>query len=111
MATKRPGRPVRGSTTGRPIMVLLDVLGQRWSLRILWELRSEPATFRALQERCDGLSPTVLNSRLADLRALLLIERSAAGYALTRHGRELGAHLAPLDAWSKTWAQHLPDDG
>jgi len=35
----RPGRPVRGSRTGRPIMALLDLLGRRWVLRILWELR------------------------------------------------------------------------
>ena len=28
---------VRGSRTGRPIMVVLDVLGRRWALRVLWE--------------------------------------------------------------------------
>jgi DNA-binding HxlR family transcriptional regulator len=32
-------RSVRGSKSGRPIMALLDLLGRRWTLRILWELR------------------------------------------------------------------------
>ena len=31
-------KPVRGSRTGRPVMVLLDLLGRRMALRILWEL-------------------------------------------------------------------------
>ena len=37
-----PGQPVRGSASGRPIMALLDLLGRRWALRILWELRDGP---------------------------------------------------------------------
>jgi len=58
------GTPVRGSTTGRPIMVVLDLLGRRGALRILWELRGEPLTFRALQAAC-GSNPGLLNTRLA----------------------------------------------
>src|SRR5207237_3071394 len=60
MAVPKPGRPVRGSRTGRPIMALLDLLGRRWALRILWEARHGPLSFRALRERCDGMSPSVL---------------------------------------------------
>ena len=33
---------VRGSRTGRPVMALLDLLGRRWTLRIVWELRDGP---------------------------------------------------------------------
>ena len=44
---------VRGSRTGRPIMVLLDLLGRRWALRILWELRGGALTSRALRTACD----------------------------------------------------------
>ena len=52
---------VRGSRTGRPIMVLLDLLGRRWVLRIVWELREEPRRFRELQDLI-GASPTIVNS-------------------------------------------------
>ena len=50
MTTPLPGRRVRGSAAGRPIMALLDLLGRRMSLRILWELRDDRLTFRALQQ-------------------------------------------------------------
>ena len=96
--------PVRGSTTGRPIRVLFDILGQRWSLRILWELRGGPLNFRALRDACDGVSPTVLNTRLKALRDLGLVELVAEGYRRTAEGEDLGRRLADLDAWANGWA-------
>ena len=81
-----PGAPVRGSRTGRPVMALLDLLGRRWALRVLWELREGRLPFRALQERCDGMSSSVLNQRLAELRAAEVVELSDAGYRLTPEG-------------------------
>jgi DNA-binding HxlR family transcriptional regulator len=97
---------VRGSHSGRPVMALLDLLGRRWTLRLIWELREEAMTFRALQERCDDVSPTVLNQRLADLRASLIVEHHAhGGYALTAEGKQLFAALLPLAEWAERWAQ------
>ncbi|HTO53257.1 MAG TPA: transcriptional regulator, partial [Myxococcota bacterium] len=46
MPTPRPGAAVRGSRSGRPIMAALDLLGRRWALRVLWELRNGPHSFR-----------------------------------------------------------------
>jgi DNA-binding HxlR family transcriptional regulator len=86
-------------------MVLLDVLGRRWALRILWELGRGEQSFRALQEACDGVSPTVLNTRLAELKELGLVGRGEAGYVLTDDGSELGGLLVPLDAWARRWAR------
>ena len=106
----RPGRPARGSGTGRPIMVLLDVLGQRWMLRILWELRAGRAGFRALRERCDGISPTVLNQRLKTLRALDIVDLEDTGYGLTPAGEELGQQLLALDVWARRWSETIPPD-
>src|SRR5204863_8999581 len=61
----------------RPIVRLLDLLGRRWTLRVLWELRDGGAfTFRVLQERCGGLSSSVLNARLAELRDAGIVERA-----------------------------------
>ncbi|MDH4559802.1 helix-turn-helix domain-containing protein [Pseudomonas sp. BN411] len=108
MTTPLPGQPVRGSTSGRPIMALLDLLGRRWSLRILWELHQGPATFRDLQARCEGLSPSVLNTRLGELRQALLVENGEAGYELTADGKELALHCLPLAEWAEHWASRLP---
>jgi DNA-binding HxlR family transcriptional regulator len=102
-------RAVRGSKSGRPIMALLDLLGRRWSLRIVWELRDEPLTSRALRAACDEASPTVLQARLSELRAAGLIElRPASGYALTETGRELFQTFLPLHRFAERWSKVHP---
>ena len=98
-------KAVRGSSTGRPIMVLLDLLGQRWTLRIIWELREGRRTFRDLQAQCDAVSPTVLNSRLKSLREAGIVDLATTGYGLTSSGRDLGLQLSDLDDWAKRWAR------
>jgi DNA-binding HxlR family transcriptional regulator len=103
----KPGRPVRGSTTGKPVMALIDLMGRRWILRILWELRGQPLTFRALQEACGRLSPSVLNGRLGELRAAALVDAGDDGYALTALGRELLTQFSSLTVWAEKWAKAL----
>jgi DNA-binding HxlR family transcriptional regulator len=85
-------------------MVLLDLLGRRWTLRILWELRDGPLSFRALQNACERVSPSVMNSRIRELREADLIELlESEGYALTKQAEELSRYLIPMDDWSKRW--------
>ncbi len=103
MAAPRPGKPVRGSRSGRPIMALLDLLGRRWALRILWELKDDALTFRALRERCDGMSPSVLNQRLGEMREAGIVEVRDEGYALTGEGERLLEGLQPLKRWADRW--------
>ena len=102
-----PGQPSRNTRTGRPIMAALDLLGRRWALRILWELRDGPLVFRALQAQSGGLSPSVLNARLGELREAHILEQQPDGYALTEHGRALLAALRPLSDWAEKWAKAL----
>lgn len=105
---KLPGDSVRGSATGRPVMVLLDVLGKRWTLRIIWELSQQgSATFRELRSRCSDVSPTSLNSRLKELRELEILELGDEGYSLSEQGESLSELLAPIDDWAKQWAMSL----
>jgi DNA-binding HxlR family transcriptional regulator len=85
-------------------MAALDLLGRRWALRVLWELRDgSPASFRQLRERCDQMSTSVLNQRLTELREAGVVEAGPDGYFLTERGAELQDALAPLDAWAKRW--------
>ncbi|MEX0583525.1 MAG: helix-turn-helix domain-containing protein [Sneathiella sp.] len=107
MSIKKPGMQVRGSTTGRPVMVLFDVLGQRWTLRILWELRHGRLNFRDLRERCDDISPTILNRRLKSLRELGFVDHETGGYGHTPQGEELAKMLAGFDNWAENWAKAL----
>jgi DNA-binding HxlR family transcriptional regulator len=105
--TPLPGQPARGSSTGRPVMALLDLLGRRWALRVIWELRDgDPLTFRELQARCSEVSSSVLNDRLRELReANIVASRPGGGYQLTADGQDLLAALLPLDTWAERWAK------
>jgi DNA-binding HxlR family transcriptional regulator len=97
---------VRGSRTGRPIMALLDLLGRRWTLRIIWELRDGPLTSRALRTACDDASPTVMQARLSELREAALVELVAGdGYRLTPLGNELMESFQPLHRYAERWGK------
>jgi DNA-binding HxlR family transcriptional regulator len=88
------------------MLALLDLLGRRWALRILWELRRQPASFQALQRRCDSMSTSVLSQRLGELRDAHLVEKDeAGGYLLTESGSRLLAHLDGIDEWTQEWAR------
>ena len=97
---------VRGSRTGRPIMALLDLLGRRWTLRIVWELREGALTSRSLRAACDDASPTVVQQRLSELReAGLVAMGDGGGYALTERGKELRELVMPLHRFAEEWAR------
>ena len=104
MAVRKKAAGAKASRSNRPIMVLLDLLGRRWTLRILWELREGPLSFRALQAACEQVSPSVMNARLRELREVDLVELlEDEGYTLTSLAEELGALLVPMDDWAKRW--------
>ncbi len=89
-------------------MALLDLLGRRWTLRILWELQAGPLGFREAQHRCGGMSPSVLSTRLRELASARLVETDAENrWLLTPVARSLGALLAPLVGWAEIWARTL----
>lgn len=101
-----PGHAVRGSSTGKPIMAAMDLLGRRGALRIVWELREgRVLTFRALQSAAE-LPPGTLNTRLGELRAAGVVA-AEDGYRLSPRGSDLIAALWPLLRWSEDWANAL----
>jgi len=105
----RPGVPVRGSTTGRPLMAALDLLGQRWTLRVIWELRADTLGFRELQRRCEQMSSSVLSARLATLTEAAVVDLDDDGYRLTPLGKDLITALNPLQSWAADWEKALPE--
>jgi DNA-binding HxlR family transcriptional regulator len=86
-------------------MALLDLLGRRWALRVIWELREgRRLTFRDLLAARET-SPSVLNTRLGELREAGLVEHGDEGYALTGLGADLLARFLPLHDWAEKWAR------
>ncbi|MEU3464706.1 helix-turn-helix domain-containing protein [Streptomyces sp. NPDC006733] len=86
-------------------MAALDLFGRRWNLRILWELHQGPAGFRPLQQRCDGMSSSVLRQRLVELtEAGVVAQQGDSSYTLTALGEDAYRALSPLNRWADTWA-------
>ncbi len=101
----RTARPRTAAPAAKDaINAAVDLFHRRWVLRILWELRGDPLTFRALQAACADVSPSVLNQRLAELRAAQLVEHEPrSGYRLSAQGRDLVVAMQPLTRWAKRW--------
>jgi DNA-binding HxlR family transcriptional regulator len=106
-ATPLPGQPVRGSTTGQPVMALFDLLGRAWAMGIVWQLGQGALTFRQLRQACEGVSPSLLNRRLKELRVAQLVEGGPDGYQLTLLGSDVLGLLRPLGALADRWAVEL----
>jgi DNA-binding HxlR family transcriptional regulator len=96
------------NSTPPSMLALFDLLGRRWALRILWELRLEPAPFLELQRRCDSMSMSVLTQRLGELKdARLIIKDPDGRYTLTEHGDRLLSRLDGIDEWTQEWARTI----
>jgi len=89
-------------TVGRAVAGVFELLGRRWQLRLIWELREGAPSFRELQARCGGISPSVLSARLEELREAGIVHHRD-GYRLTEAGVELLELYPPLSAWARKW--------
>ena len=83
------------------LLALFDVLGRRWALRVLWELRIGGLTYRELAAQIPDMFTSVLTQRLRELRAARLVEHErGSGYRLTAEGTDLLGHIAELREWA-----------
>src|SRR5690349_15377086 len=85
----------------KPVEAVLDLLGRRWALRLVWELRRSTLSFSELRRRIE-ISPSVLSARLAELVEAGVLERDPARrYRLSGRGRELARLLYELNRWAE----------
>ncbi len=110
MSIPIPGKPVRGSTSGAPVMALFDLLGRRWAMGIIWQLSDGCLRFSELQKRCTTISPTILSSRIKDLLEAKLIEKTIDGYVLTHMGMALFKILEPFQEWAVNWSKEFKEE-
>jgi DNA-binding HxlR family transcriptional regulator len=89
----------------RPVVQLLDLLGRRWALLLVWAIRRDALAFSELRERL-GVSPSVLAQRLGELREAGVVERDETRrYRLTASGRDLARVLYELNRWAERVAR------
>ncbi|MBA0045087.1 TetR family transcriptional regulator [Mycobacterium sp. NPDC050853] len=102
--TPRPGTPVRGSGSGRPLMAAFDLFGRRWAILVIWELRSGTKTLPELRNGIGDASSGVLTTRLDELTAAHIVRNRDGRYSLTAVGKGLLVALAPLELWARAWS-------
>src|SRR4051794_19615520 len=95
--------PRRGSTTVPPLAELFELVGRRWTLRIVWELRERTLAFNDLRRAVGGMSQSVLVTRLTELFGAGLVADVPGGYQLTERGASLVREITPLEAWASQW--------
>lgn len=106
--TPLPGKPMKGSASGRPIIAAMNLLSRRWILRIIWELRDGALGFRDLQTRCEKMSPDTLSTRLNELKVAGIVENNSQGlWQLSALGYAMESALVELNGWAELWAQEL----
>lgn len=91
---------------GCPIALSLDIVGERWALLVVRELRLGPRRYRDLQEALPGITPAVLSKRLKELEDDGVIHRrelpppaAARVYELTEWGGGLEPVFQALARW------------
>lgn len=94
--------PQRREESEPELLAAMDLLGQRWVLRIVWELEPGALGFLELRRRMGNCSSSVLAARLA-----LLVEKGIAikladkQYELSDRGAALGRALWPIWDWAR----------
>lgn len=84
----------------------LQIIGDKWTARILVELSKSQATFTELEGALDGISPRTLSQRLDKLDSEDVITKSKYcehppryRYQITKKGRELHGVLRQMADW------------
>lgn len=89
----------------------LNVLGQKWVLRIVRVLGDRTQRFCELQDALGGANSATLSQRLKLLEEQGLIDRRLVSevppwveYSLTHKGVDLRRAIAGIDRWADRWA-------
>lgn len=95
-----------------PVARALEIVGDRWTMLILRDLREGPRKFHELQKSLQGISPNTLSTRLKMLEEHGIVSRCfyeehppRAEYLLTEKGNELRSVLRALRDWGE---KHTP---
>ncbi|GAB2524895.1 winged helix-turn-helix transcriptional regulator [Nocardiopsis aegyptia] len=94
-----------------PIAHALDMIGERWALLVVRELRLGPRRYSDLAAALPGIGPSVLSQRLRDLERVGVLTQRALPPPVTAKVYELtpwGAELEPVFAALRRWGMRSP---
>jgi DNA-binding HxlR family transcriptional regulator len=92
-----------------PTRVVLDRIGDKWTVLVIGALSDGPLRFSVLRTRIGGVAPKVLTQTLRAMERDGLLTRTVyaqvpprVDYALTELGHSLHGPLAVLTDWAET---------
>jgi DNA-binding HxlR family transcriptional regulator len=102
---------MRGYQQACPVARALDVIGERWALLILRDLRRKgPLRFQEFAKTLPGIAPNMLSARLKQLEAQGVIATRLYAkhppryeYFLTLKGEALAPVLKALYVWGERY--------
>ena len=96
------------------VQTTLDVLGGKWKILILWNIREEPKRLSELKRLIPAISEKMLIQQLRDLEKDGIVRRHDYGemppkvdYAFTEYGRSLKPVLKMLCKWGEEHLKQL----
>ena len=106
---KKPATPRRSPC---PVAGTLDIVGDKWTLLIVRDMRHGKRTYGELAASPEGIPTNILADRLRRLEDAGIVARDAYqqrppryAYTLTDKGRDLGELMLALVRWGK---KHIP---
>lgn len=106
--------PVKSYAQYCPVARASEVLAQRWTPIIVRNLLNGPASYSMLADQAPGIPRSLLTSRLRELQATDLVEKTpnprGAGnvYRLTPQGEDLATVIEEMGNWGERWLEVTP---
>lgn len=94
-----------------PIARTSEILAQRWTPIIVRNLLNGPATYSSLADQAPGIPRSLLTSRLRELQATDLVEKTpkpdgrGSVYRLTTPGEDLATVIDAMGNWGERWLE------
>jgi DNA-binding HxlR family transcriptional regulator len=105
-------KPAEFRRSACPVANTLDLIGDKWTLLIIRDMRHGKRTYGELADSPEGIPTNILADRLKRLEGAGIIVRTAYqdrparyAYTLSEKGKDLGALLLALVSWGK---KHIP---
>jgi DNA-binding HxlR family transcriptional regulator len=99
---------VKRKTYGCGLEASLEVIGGKWKVLILWQVRGQPRRFGQLRRLVPGISEKMLIQQLREMERDGIVCRKVyhevpprVEYLVTRFGASLSEALAPLCQWGE----------
>ena len=104
--------PSSDYTESCPVSTILDIIGGKWKVLILYHLFGDTRRFNELQRLMPAITQRMLTLQLRELEQDNIVHREVypqvppkVEYSLTDFGRTLLPVIQAMHDWSKTYAQ------